>query len=177
MNRYMIYMPAGTQGRLVPCHLNGSLTLGEMETLVDGHIEVLDSSLEPEWAREPVDGIRLVVGEDAKLFDAKRNDKATWLYLHQDCDKIVGDAFLCAAVDGALIGFTKPVAKTIWRSLALTWRMTHGKTDSPAVQRHQERLLEHRQKGRAGAAPRPVRGHRPHPGGDQSAGRFQKQQG
>lgn len=81
MNRYMIYMPAGTQGRLVPCHLNGSLTL--------------------------------VVGEDAKLFDAKRNDKATWLYLHQDCDKIVGDAFLCAAVDGALIGFTKPVAKTI----------------------------------------------------------------
>lgn len=28
----------------------------------------------------------------------------------------------------------------------MTWRMTHGKTDSPAVQRHQERLLEHRQK-------------------------------
>ena len=41
----------------------------------------------------------------------------------------------------------------------------------------QERLLEHRQKGRVGAAPRPVRGHRPHPGGNQSAGRFQKQQG
>ena len=57
MNRYMIYMPAGTQGRLIPCHLDGSLTLGEMETL--------------------------------------------------------GDVFLCAAVDGDLIGFTKPVAKTI----------------------------------------------------------------
>lgn len=113
MNRYMIYMPAGTQGRLIPCHLDGSLTLGEMETLVDGFIDVLDSSLEPEWAREQVDGIRLVVGEDAKLFDAKRNDKATWLYLHQDCDKIVGDAFLCAEVDSNLIGFTKPVAKTI----------------------------------------------------------------
>lgn len=28
----------------------------------------------------------------------------------------------------------------------MTWRMTHGKTDSPAVQRYQERLLEHRQK-------------------------------
>ena len=56
MNRYMIYMPAGTQGRLIPCHLDGSLTLGEMETLVDGFIDVLDSSLEPEWAREPVDG-------------------------------------------------------------------------------------------------------------------------
>ena len=53
MNRYMIYMPVGTQGRLIPCGSDGSLTLGEMETLVDGYIEVLDSSLEPEWAREP----------------------------------------------------------------------------------------------------------------------------
>ena len=94
MNRYMIYMPVGTQGRLIPCHLDGSLTLGEMETLVDGFIDVLDSSLEPEWAREQVDGTRLIVGEDAELFGAKRNDKATWLYLNQDCDKIVGYAFL-----------------------------------------------------------------------------------
>lgn len=113
MNRYMIYMPVGTQGRLIPCHLDGSLTLDEMETLVDGHIGVLDSCIEPELAREPVDGIRLIVGEDAKLFGAKCNDKATWLFLYQDCDKIVGDAFLCAEVDGGLIGFTKPVAKTI----------------------------------------------------------------
>ena len=113
MNRYMIYMPVGAQGRLIPCHLDGSLTLGEMETLVDGYIEALSSSLEPEWAREPVDGIRLVVGEDAELFDAKRNGTATLLYLHQDWDEIVGDALLCAEVDGELIGFTKPVAKTI----------------------------------------------------------------
>lgn len=113
MTRYMIYMPVGTQGRLIPCGRDGSLTLGVMETLVDGYIEALSSSLEPEWAREPVGGIRLVVGKDAKLFDAKRNDKATWLYLHQDCDKIVGDAFLCAEMDGELIGFTKLVAKTI----------------------------------------------------------------
>ena len=113
MTRYMIYMPVSAQGRLIPCGRDGSLTLGEMKTLVDGYIETLSSNLEPEWAREPVDGIRLVVGKDAKLFDAKRNDKATWLYLHQDCDKIVGDAFLCAEVDGELIGFTKPAAKTI----------------------------------------------------------------
>ena len=113
MNRYMIYMPVGTQGRLISCGRDGSLTLGEMETLVDGHIGMLDSCIEPELAREPVDGIRLIVGEDAASFDAKRNDKATWLYLYQDCDKIVGDAFLCAEVDGDLIGFTKPVAKTI----------------------------------------------------------------
>ena len=113
MERYMIYMPVGTQGRLIPCGRDGSLTLGEMETLVDGFIDVLDSSLEAEWAREPVDGIRLVVGEYARLFGAKRNDKATWLYCRQDCGLIVGDAFLCAAVDGELIGFTKPVCRTI----------------------------------------------------------------
>ncbi len=53
MKRYMIYMPVGTQGRLIPCGRDGSLTLGEMETLVDGYIETLSSSLEPEWAREP----------------------------------------------------------------------------------------------------------------------------
>lgn len=113
MNRYMIYMPVGTQGRLIPCHLDGSLTPGEMETLVDGYIEAVSSSLEPEWAQEQVDGIRLVVGEDAELFDAKCNEQATRLYLHQDWDEIVGDALLCAEVDGELIGFTKPVAKTI----------------------------------------------------------------
>lgn len=113
MERYMIYMPVGTQGRLIPCGRNGSLTLGEMETLVNGCIEALSSSLEPELAREPVDGIRLVVGEHARLFGAKRNDKATWLYCRQDGDLIVGNVFLCAEVDGDLIGFTKPVAKTI----------------------------------------------------------------
>lgn len=43
MTRYMIYMPVGTQGRLILCGRDGSLTLGEMETLVDGYIEVLDS--------------------------------------------------------------------------------------------------------------------------------------
>ena len=48
VERYMIYMPVGTQGRLIPCGRDGSLTLGEMETLVDGYIEVLNSSLEPE---------------------------------------------------------------------------------------------------------------------------------
>lgn len=113
MTRYMIYMPAEGPDRLIPCGEGGSLTLSEMETLVDGSIEVFDSCLEPEWAREPVDTIRLVVGEDAWLFDAKRNCKALWVYRQQDCSKIVGDAFLCAEVDGELIGFTLPVARTI----------------------------------------------------------------
>lgn len=113
MTRYMIYMPAEGPDRLIPCGEGGSLTLSEMETLVEGSIEVFDSCLEPEWAREPVDTIRLVVGEDAWLFDAKQNYRALLQARQQDHSKIVGDAFLCAEVDGELIGFTLPVARTI----------------------------------------------------------------
>lgn len=64
MKRYMIYLPLDVPGRLIRCGDDGSLTLSEMQTLVDGYIEVLGSSLEPTWAREPVDGIRLVVSEE-----------------------------------------------------------------------------------------------------------------
>ena len=47
MTRYMIYMPAEGPDRLIPCGEGGSLTLSEMETLVEGSIEVFDSCLEP----------------------------------------------------------------------------------------------------------------------------------
>ena len=127
MKRYMIYLPLDVPGRLIRCGDDGSLTLSEMQTLVDGYIEVLGSSLEPTWAREPVDGIRLVVSEEGKLRGAKHNDKATWLYRYGDYDKIGGDAVLCAEADGELIGFTKPVAKTICEEFGIdmeedTWK-------------------------------------------------------
>lgn len=62
-----------------------------------------------------------------KLRGAKHNDKATWLYRYGDYDKIVGDAVLCAEADGELIGFTKPVAKTICEEFGIdmeedTWK-------------------------------------------------------
>ena len=81
--------------------------------LVRDDIEILDCKVKVAYCRARIARIRLVVGEHARLFGAKRNDKATWLYCRQDGDLIVGDVFLCAAVDGDLIGFTKPVAKTI----------------------------------------------------------------
>ena len=36
MTRYMIYMPMDAPGRLIRCGADGSLTLSQMETLVDG---------------------------------------------------------------------------------------------------------------------------------------------
>lgn len=113
MNRYMIYMPVGTQGRLIPCGRDGSLTLGEMEALVDGPIEVTESCLEPTWAREPVDCIHLIVNEEGLLRQLPDNSPATDLYAYGDRSVIVGDAILAAGRCEDLIGFSKPVCKTI----------------------------------------------------------------
>ena len=47
MERYMIYIPAKGICRLIPCDGTGTLTLNEMQALVDGPIEVTESCLEP----------------------------------------------------------------------------------------------------------------------------------
>ena len=113
MNRYMIYMPVGTQGRLIPCGRDGSLTLGEMEALLDGPIEVTESCLEPTWAREPVDCIHLIVNEEGLLRQLPDNPHATDLYAYGDRSVIVGNALLMAGRGEDLIGFTLPVCRTI----------------------------------------------------------------
>lgn len=92
--RYMIYLPADAPGRLIRCKETGGLPMTEMQTLVDGPIKVLDTNQDPTWAREPVDGIRMVAAEE--------DDPAT-----------IKDTFLCVEVNGELLGFAKPVAKTI----------------------------------------------------------------
>lgn len=113
VKRYMIYMPASGPDRLIHCGEGGSLTLSEMETLVDGAFEELPSHLDTTWAREPVDCIKLVVCAGERMYGGKRNERATLFYACRDREVLVGDALLCAKVDGELIGFTLPVARTI----------------------------------------------------------------
>lgn len=113
MERYMIYIPAKGICRLIPCDGTGTLTLNEMQALVDGPIEVTESCLEPTWAREPVDCIHLVVNEEGLLRQLPDNSPATDLYAYGDRSVIVGDAVLVAARGEDLIGFSKPVCKTI----------------------------------------------------------------
>ena len=113
VKRYMIYMPASGTGRLIPCGEGGSLPLSEMQTLVDGAFEELPSCLDTTWAREPVDCIKLVVCAGERMCGGNRNERATLFYAYRDREVLVGDVLLCAKVDGELIGFTLPVARTI----------------------------------------------------------------
>lgn len=117
MERYMILIKPGGKCRLIRCDADGTLTLQAMQVLVDGPIETADSILDPSWAREPVDSIKLILNEEGKLRRLPLNEDATDLYAHCGRDMIVGDALLAAACGEELIDFSLPVCQT----LAETW--------------------------------------------------------
>lgn len=113
MERYIVFIPADGPCRLVPCDDGDTCKLNTLQQLVDGPIEAAESCLEPTWARELVDGIHLIVNEEGLLRQLPDNPPATDLYAYGDRSVIVGDAVLVAARDEDLIGFSKPVCKTI----------------------------------------------------------------
>lgn len=113
MERYIIFIPADGPCRLVPCDDGDTCKLSTLQQLVGGFIEVTESSLEPTWAREPVECIHLIVNEKGLLRQLPDNPRATELYVCGDRSAIVGDAVLMAARGEDLIGFPKPVCKTI----------------------------------------------------------------
>lgn len=113
MERYIIFIPADGPCRLVPCDDGDTCKLSTLQQLVGGFIEVTESSLEPTWAREPVECIHLIVNEEGLLRLLPDNPRATELYVCGDRSAIVGDAVLMAARGEGLIGFPKPVCKTI----------------------------------------------------------------
>ena len=76
MERYMILFKPGGKCRLIPCDEDGTLTLQAMQVLVDGPIETAPSILDPSWAREPVDSIKLILNEEGKLRRLKLNTTA-----------------------------------------------------------------------------------------------------
>ena len=113
MERYAIYIPAEGKCRLVPCDDGDTCKLKTLQELVGGPIEATESSLEPTWAREPVDCIHLIVNEEGLLLNLPDNPRATDLYAYGDRSVIVGDALLMAGRGEDLIGFSKPVCQTI----------------------------------------------------------------
>lgn len=113
MERYMIYIPAKGICRLIQCDGTGTLTLNEMQELVDGPIEVTPSCLGITWAREPVDGIDLIVNKEGRLRGLPYNGRASDLWEGGGICLLNGDALLVAAKGEDLIGFSKPVCKTI----------------------------------------------------------------
>lgn len=113
MERYMILIRTDGTGRLIRCDDGDTCKLETLQQLVGGLIETADSCLEPGWAREPVDSIRLIVNEEGLLQELPVNWKAMELYQYGYMSGIVGTAVLAAARGDELIGFAKPVCETI----------------------------------------------------------------
>lgn len=113
MERYMILIRADGTGRLIRCDDGDTCKLETLQQLVGGLIETADSCLEPGWAREPVDSIKLIVNEEGLLQELPINWKAMELYQYGYMSGIVGTAVLAAARGDELIGFAKPVCETI----------------------------------------------------------------
>ena len=119
MERYIIFIPADGPCRLVACDDGDSIKLETLQELVDGPIEVTASCLGITWAREPVDGIDLIVNEEGRLRGLPYNGRASDLWEGGGICLLNGDALLVAAKGEDLIGFTKPVCKTIAEFLSL----------------------------------------------------------
>mgnify|MGYP000871756935 CR=1 FL=1 len=100
MERYMILIRADGTGRLIRCDDGDTCKLETLQQLVGGLIETADCCLEPGWAREPVDSIKLIVNVEGLLRELPVSG-------------IVGTAVLAAARGDELIGFAKPVCETI----------------------------------------------------------------
>lgn len=113
MERYMILIRADGTGRLIRCDDGDTCKLETLQQLVGGLIETADCYLEPGWAREPVDSIRLIVNEEGLLQELPVNWKAMKLYKYGYMSGIVGTAVLAAARGDELIGFAKPVCEPI----------------------------------------------------------------
>ena len=115
MERFVIVIPADEEqkARLLRCDDGDTCKLKTLQELVGGFIEVTESSLEPTWAREPVDCIHLIVNDEGLLRQLPDNRRATDLYAYGDRSVIVGDAVLMAGHGEDLIVFAKPVCKTI----------------------------------------------------------------
>ena len=113
MERYMIQIRTDAPGRLIRCDDGDTCKLETLQQLVGGLIETADSCLEPGWAREPVDSIKLIVNEEGLLQELPVNWKAMNLYQYGYMSGIVGTAVLAAARGDELIGFAKPVCETI----------------------------------------------------------------
>ena len=113
MERYMILIRADGTGRLIRCNDGDTCKLETLQQLVGGLIETADSCLEPDWAREPVDSIRLIVNEEGLLQELPVNWKAMELYQYGYMSGIVGTAVLVATRGDELIGFAKSVAESI----------------------------------------------------------------
>lgn len=123
MERHMILIRTDGTGRLIRCDDGDTCKLETLQQLVGGLIETADSCLEPGWAREPVDSIKLIVNEEGLLQELPVNWKAMNLYQYGYMSGIVGTAVLAAARGDELMALQSRCARPSAPSGASDWEV------------------------------------------------------
>lgn len=115
-NRYAIVIPAGKPAVLLRCWPEDGLELKDLQDIVEGHIETVETMLALGWAQEKDVTPVLIINEEGKLLGLPNNEDATLMAQIPINDEIVGNAVLMLARGEELIGFRERAARNIIRN-------------------------------------------------------------
>lgn len=114
--RYAIVIPAGKPAVLLHCWPEDGLELKDLQDIVEGHIETVETMIAPGWAQEKEVTPVLIINEEGKLLGLPYNEDATLMAQIPIDDEIVGNAVLMLARGEELIGFRERAARNIIRN-------------------------------------------------------------
>ena len=114
--RYAIVIPAGKPAVLLHCWPEDGLELKDLQDIVEGHIETVETMIGQGWAQEKEVTPVLIINEEGKLLGLPYNEDATLMAQITMVDEIVGNAVLMLARGEELIGFRERAARNIIRN-------------------------------------------------------------
>ena len=114
--RYAIVIPAGKPAVLLHCWPEDRLELKDLQDIVEGHIETVETMIGQGWAQEKEVTPVLIINEEGKLLGLPYNEDATLMAQITMVDEIVGNAVLMLARGEELIGFRERAARNIIRN-------------------------------------------------------------
>lgn len=130
--RYAIVLPAEKPAVLLHCWPEDGLELKDLQDIVEGHIETVETMLAPGWAQEKDVTPVLIINEEGKLRGLPYNEDATMMAQIPIDDEIVGNAVLMLARGEELIGFRERAARNIIRNWCVSeteWAEAPGEED------------------------------------------------
>ena len=114
--RYAIVIPAWKPAVLLHCWPEDGLELKDLQDIVEGHIETVETMIGQGWAQEKEVTPVLIINEEGKLLGLPYNEDATLMAQITMDDEIVGNAVLMLARGEELIGFRERAARHIIRN-------------------------------------------------------------
>ena len=114
--RYAIVIPAGKPAALLHCWPEDGLELKDLQDIVEGHIETVETMIGQGWAQEKEVTPVLIINEEGKLLGLPYNEDATLMAQITMDDEIVGNAVLMLTRGEELIGFRERAARNIIRN-------------------------------------------------------------